>query len=177
MIRIETERLLIRNFTIEDIQGLYAIAMDYEKSDLAQFDHGPWPSDIEEHKKIVKWFAEGDDFVAVVLKESKKLIGFISKGKKEGKENEYEFGYIFHSNYHGKGYASESCKAVIDYMFEVLEAERISSGTAKVNKPSNALLLKLGFRMIGEKTRSFREDSDGNKIEFVGMEYLLSKKA
>ena len=110
------------------------------------------PNNLEEYKGIVEWFARGDDFVAVILKEEKKLIGFISKGKKEEKKKEFDFGYIFHSDFHGKEYATESCKAVIDFVFKVSQADKISTNTAKINKPSCNLLKRLGFITREEKT-------------------------
>lgn len=176
MIRLETERLIIRNFVLNDWKDIAEIAMKYEQSEYAKYDHGPWPSDLEKYKEIADWFAKGDDFVAVVLKSEIKLIGWIAKAKNEGKEKEFNFGYIFDRDYHGKGYASESCKAVIKYIFEILQAEKIVTGTGKLNEPSNKLLKRLGFVLVGETTQSFRKDSEGNPIEFVGNDYSLSKE-
>jgi len=176
LIKLETERLIIRNFTPEDWKDIAEVAFDYEKSDLAVYDHGPWPSSIEDYKGIAEWFAKGDSFVAVILRNEMKLIGWIAKPRSEKEENEYNFGYIFHSNYHGKGYATESCKTMIRYIFEELQAEKIITGTAKVNEPSNKLLTGLGFSFIGEASQSFRKDSEGKPIEFIGNEYSLSKE-
>ncbi len=175
MIKLETERLIIRNFTFEDWEDISDIAMKYEKSEYAKYDHGPWPNSQEEYKKIADWFAKGDDFVAVVLKTEKKLIGWIAKARNKKKENEFNFGYIFHSDFHGKGYATESCRAVIKYIFEKLDAELIVSGTAKINEPSNKLLKRLGFTPIGETTQAFRKDEEGKLIEFVGVDYVIRK--
>lgn len=173
MIRLETERLVVRNFIHADYKDLAELAMKYEKSELAKYDEGPWPDNLEEYKGIVEEFSKGVDFLAVVLKENNKLIGLIFKGDK-GK-GKYEFGFNFHYNYHGKGYATESCKVVLDFMFKELEAEIVMAGTAKVNKPSNNLLKRLGFELEGEKNISFRKDEEGNPIEFVGVDYSLMR--
>ncbi|MCE7741827.1 MAG: GNAT family N-acetyltransferase, partial [Candidatus Heimdallarchaeota archaeon] len=169
MIRLETDRLIIRNFTLDDWEDLAELAMKYEQSELAKYDEGPWPNNLEEYKSIVKNFSEGDDFVAVILKEEKKLIGLIFKAKKE--EKRFEFGFNFHSDFHGMGYATESCQAVLDYIFKVLEAEIVTAGTAKINNPSNNLLKRLDFSFVGEKNISFRKDEEGKPIEFVGVDY------
>ncbi|NPD89315.1 MAG: GNAT family N-acetyltransferase [Asgard group archaeon] len=175
MIKLETERLIIRNFTIEDWKDIATIAMHYEETELAKYDEGPWPNTLEEYRKIADWFAKGDDFVAVVLKAEKKMIGWIAKARNRKKEKEFNFGYIFHLDFHGKGYATESCLAVIKYIFEELDAELIVSGTAKINEPSNKLLKRLGFTPIGETTQAFRKDEEGKPIEFVGVDYVLRK--
>ena len=175
MIKLETERLIIRNFKSDDWKDIAVIAMDYEQSEYTIYDHGPWPSNQEEYKGIAEWFVKGDDFAAILLKEEEKLIGWIAKGKIENKENAYNLGYIFHSSFHGKGYASESCKAIIKYIFEELQADEIITGTGKLNIPSNKLLKRLGFSKTGETKQAFRKDGKGNPIEFVGVDYRLSR--
>lgn len=174
MIELETERLIIRNFDAKDWKDLAELAMKYEQTELAKYDEGPWPNNLEEYKGIVEGFAKGDDFLAVVLKENSKLIGLILKAKRD--EEEYEFGYNFHSDFHGKGYATEGCKVTLDYMFNVLDAKIVKAGTAKVNIPSNMLLKRLGFQFVGEKLISFRKDEEGEPIEFVGVDYVLSRR-
>ena len=174
MIRIETDRLILRNFTPEDWKDLAELGIKYEETELAKFDEGPWPSDIEEYKNIVKQMSERDDFLAVLLKENKKFIGLIFKG--DSAEGKYEFGYNFLADYQGKGYATESCKATLDYIFEVLNAEDVIAGTAKINTKSCQLLERLGFKFVREKNISFRKDEKGNPIEFVGVDYILSRK-
>ena len=173
MIRLGTEQLIIRNFTVDDWKDLAELAMKYEETELAKYDEGPWPSNLEEYKGIVENFAKSDDFLAVTLKENKKLIGLIFKAQKEGKK--FEFGYNFHSDFHGKGYATESCNAVLEYIFDKLNAEVVTAGTAKINKPSNDLLKRLGFHFVREKIISFRKDKKGIPIEFVGVDYILNK--
>ena len=103
MIHLETERLILRNFTSEDWRDLAELAMRYEQTDLAKYDEGPWPEDLEEYKNIVLDMAKGDDFVAVVLKVSRKLIGLVFKGQKQ--DGYYEFGFNFNTNYQGKGFS------------------------------------------------------------------------
>lgn len=174
MIKLETDRLIIRNFSADDWKDLAELAMKYEKTELAKYDAGPWPNNLEEYKGIVERFAKGDDFLAVVLKENSKLIGLVVKTKK--KEKHYEFGYNFHDDFHSRGYATESCKIIIDYMFEMLNAKLITAGTAKINEPSNKLLKRLGFKRVGEKKISFRKDEEGRQIEFVGIEYAMSRE-
>ena len=173
MINLETERFFIRNFSINDWEDLAELAMKYEETELAKNDEGPWPNDLEEYKGMVEDFAKGDDFLAVILKENMKLIGLIFKGKKE--ENTFEFGFNFHSDYHGKGFATESCKVTLDYLFDALDAKLVTAGTAKVNEPSNNLLKRLGFKFVKEKKISFRKDEEGKPIEFVGVDYILSR--
>lgn len=52
--------------------------------------------------------------------------------------------------YQGKGYATEAAKAMIDYMFNEVEINGISSGAVKDNIGSCRIFEKLGFEKNGE---------------------------
>ncbi len=175
MTRIETERLNIRNFTVDDWKGRKEITLQYEASEYAPYDH-PWPTSDEDIKGIAQWFASGDNFLAVCLKTTGHLIGFISLNEKEEEQRKtFRLGYRFNFNYHGQGYATEGCQAILTYAFEQLDAACITSGTAAANHPSRTLLKRLGFEITGESTVSFREMPDGTPIEFRGLSFELTK--
>lgn len=171
MIPIETERLVVRNFNVNDWDVLHKMIVQYEASEYAAYDQ-PWPTSVEEIKGITKWFASGDNFLAACLKETSQFIGFVALSPEEGEE--YNLGYVFDSNYHGQGYATEACNAVLHRAFGPLKASRVISGTAAVNRSSCRLLERLGFRKTGEETTSFRATEDGKPIEFLGYVYALS---
>ncbi|MBC8229543.1 GNAT family N-acetyltransferase [bacterium] len=175
MTTMETERLVIRNFDVDDWHELQEMITQYQSSDYAVYDH-EWPTSTEKIKGIVEWFAGGDSYLAVCLKNTRKLIGYIAlnQGKKEDCL-EFNLGYCFNFDYHGKGYATESCRALVEYAFNQLGADRIVTGTAAANYPSCLLLKRLGMRKTGENTGSFRKTPDGKLIEFVGFSFALSR--
>ena len=172
--QLETERLVIRRFQSEDWARLREIALAYEASKMAIYDHGPWPVHPEEYKKIVKGWSETDNCVAVQLRNQSELIGFISRAEEE--EGVYELGYNFHPDSRGRGYALEACQAVLRHLFEDLGAEKVKAGTAQANTRSRNLLDKLGFRFLNERTVSFRKDQDGNPIEFTGLDFEITRE-
>jgi RimJ/RimL family protein N-acetyltransferase len=174
MIDIETERLTIRNFTPDDWHALYDIAMKYEESGYTKYDHGPWPDSPDQYETIADRWSKSDDFLAVVLKENQQLIGFIALPRKQNAE--YGFGFVFHPAFHSRDYTTESGRAVIKHAFVVFEADRITPGTAKDNAPSCKLLQQLGFIRGSEVVTSLRKDEDTNPIEFIGLEFLLSRE-
>ena len=116
MTTIETERLLVRNFRPGDEGPLYETIASYERSEYAVYDH-QWPASPEEYGRIVEWFASGDDYVAVCLRDTSRLIGLVTLPREEGEPDAFNLGYIFHSDYHGGGYAAEACRAAIDHAF------------------------------------------------------------
>ncbi len=168
---IETERLIIRNFKTDDWKALQEMIIQKESSEYAIYDH-QWPASDKEIIGITEWFASGDSFFAVCLKENNIFIGFISIN---GEKREFNLGYCFNFDYHGKGYATEGCKALIDYAFSDLNAERLTSDTAAENKPSCDLLSRLGMSKISEKIASFRKTSEGKPIEFEGFTFAITR--
>jgi RimJ/RimL family protein N-acetyltransferase len=171
VIELTTDRLHIRNFTTDDTDALHAIILQYSASPFALMDH-KWPTEKEEIAEVVKWFASGDRFLAVCLKDTKQLIGFVQMKPEEISG----LGFIFNFNYHGKGYATEACRAVLDDAFNNRGVQSVMTGTSAENKPSCRLLLRLGFHITGESRDSFQTDENGNPIEFPSYQFTLTKQ-
>lgn len=172
---LETERLIIRNFQTSDWNAICELIVQYQASDLALYDH-QWPTAQEEIRKVTEWFAGGDSFLAVCLKDTSQLIGFVSLNAEEGEgHRQFNTGYVFNHDFHGRGYATEACRAVLRRAFDQLQAYGVVAGTAAINQASCRLLERLGFKKIGEETASFRTAEDGKPIEFLGYCYAIVK--
>jgi RimJ/RimL family protein N-acetyltransferase len=146
---LETERLIIRNFVSTDWQDLQEAIINYQASELAKYED-PWPTSDEDMKGIVSWFADGDEFLAVNLKSEDTVIGFVAINKRtDREEHSRNLGYIFNPKFGGKGYATESCRICMGYVFDELQAVSIVTGTHPDNEPSVRLLKRLKLREIG----------------------------
>jgi ribosomal-protein-alanine N-acetyltransferase len=164
MVSLETDRLLVRNFAPDDWQALQAVIVAYQASDSAQYED-PWPTSDKEVQGIASWFAGGDDYLAVWLKENSTLLGLVAINRRDDQEAAiYNLGYVFHPGYAGQGYATESCRAAMGYLFDELGIEGILTGTHPDNKPSVALLNRLGLREIGNGEWSL------SKSEWISLE-------
>ncbi len=166
MVALETDRLMIRGFGPDDWRALQKMIVIYQASESAKYED-PWPTSDEDMKNIAGWFASGDNYLAVWLKDTAALIGMIAIEPREGQEQRvHNLGYIFHPGYHGHGYATEGCRAAMDYLFGTLGVDRILTGTRLENRASVALLGRLGLRAIGngEFTMS-RDEWSGKRQE------------
>lgn len=173
---IETERLVLRNFTPGDEQALSQTITRYQATEYARYDR-PWPSTSDEIKSIVEWFAGGDDFLAVELKNGGSFIGLLALNpEEENCPQAFNLGFIFDTRYHRRGYAGEACRAVLERAFAYLQAARVVSGTAAANLPACRLLEKLGFHKTVEYTVSFRTTAASQAGEFLGLHYTIEKK-
>ena len=158
MKEIEAVRITLRNFTIDDWQELREIIIHYQKSEFAKYDH-KWPVDEEGLKKAVEWFSGGDSYLAVCLKSTGILIGFVAVDQqKDQPMKTHNLGYIFHPEYRGLGYAFEACKTAIEFVFNQLSADKILTGTHPDNYPSVSLLKKLGLRGISQGKFTISKD-------------------
>lgn len=87
---------------------------------------------------------------AVTLKETGELIGLLSFYTINSRFRTVEIGWIFHPDYRGQGYASESARALVNYGFRVLGLHRIIATCDPRNIPSVRIMEKLGMRREGE---------------------------
>jgi ribosomal-protein-alanine N-acetyltransferase len=64
---------------------------------------------------------------------------------------EVELGFAFGKEYWGQGFASEACKAVIEYAFKDLRLPRLVGGAEMANIRSAALQKRLGFQLYANE--------------------------
>lgn len=151
---IETQRMVVRDYTMDDAGDLYAILGDAEVMKNSEPAYS-----FEKTFEFLSEFCIGKKAaVAAVHKDSGKMIGYILFHAVN--ESVYEIGWFFNKNFWRQGYAYESCKAVIDYAFHKLDAHRIFAETIDGVK-SVGLMKKLGMQLEGIQ-RSHTKDYDGN---------------
>lgn len=167
----ETSHLIIRSFSEEDYTDFAGLIRDKMASPYAVYD-SMYPTDDASLKQILRYFSGTDEFYAVVEKASSKVIGFVAlnAGVEPGVRN---LGYCLHTAYQGRGRGTEAVRRIIRFAEEQLGLKKLVAGTASENKPSVALLTKLGFRKISQSRGSFTQDERGNPIEFTGYSFEL----
>lgn len=171
---LETERLIIRHITENDWKSIKEIWENFNASEFSQYDIPHNIDDEDVRTRISKWAKANNGkehmFFAICLNGT--VIGYIALNMRE---NGYEIGYCFHSDFYGKGYAKESHLALFDYL-RGLGITSFTAGTAINNKPSVSLLKALGFKQVGTEKVSFYKDSEGNDIVFDGGIFELTTK-
>lgn len=108
---LETARLILRKFTETDYDDLYEFL-----SQLRDNEFEGYPGiDYENGREHLKYRVGSDEFYAIELKETGKVIGNVYFGKRDFEAR--EIGYIVNRDYQRKGYALEAINAVIDMAF------------------------------------------------------------
>ncbi|MFK8162149.1 MAG: GNAT family N-acetyltransferase [Lewinella sp.] len=154
---LSTPRLTIRPFVLEDALQVYRL-----NASLAVMQHLP-KDEVYETVDQARVFLERYlglmkevPFAreAVIRKSDGAWLGWCGLKALEG--GEVDLGFRFHRAYWGKGYATESGKAWLDYGFGEANLKRIIGNAASENIGSQRALEKLGFqRCPGE---DFSED-------------------
>ena len=180
---IETERLILRPFVMEDAADVFEYL---EKPAVNCFACMKLNTLEEAGKEVASRQADGEYHFAIVLKDSGKVIGEIAahpeSSQPDGAENfardTFSPCWMLNEAYQGRGYAYEAAHAFFDYLFHEKGARRIYAYTEDYNLSSQRLCEKLGMRREGLYLEfvSFINDADGNPIYENTMQYAILKK-
>jgi len=172
-ISIKTKRLLIRNFREDDYTDLYEYLSDKE---TYKFEPGE-PISIQIAKNLCNERSRNNDFLAVQLKN--KVIGHICFAQISPIAlMTWEAGFIFNRKYQGKGYATESLTAIIEYGFKNMNIHKIIAHCSPKNISSWKLLERVKMKREGKMRESiyFNADEKGNPIWLDTYEYGLLER-
>jgi ribosomal-protein-alanine N-acetyltransferase len=152
---IITERLLLRRFSEDDAEEVFAIAKDPDVGPRAGWHPH---ADVEETLSVLREIIMPSDAFAVTLKDSGKIIGNISieNDRYRPDANSGELGYWLGKEYWGNGYMTEAARAVIDYAFGEKGLSMLGICTSPVNARSQGVIKKCGFVYEGTIRRTFK---------------------
>lgn len=146
-VELETDRLLLRQWTKDDAEDLF----EYAKSELVGPSAG-WPphQSMEVSKEIIEHFIRENDVYAIALKATGKVIGSIGIHERFPDETlrhlkQREIGYVLNPAYWGNGYMPEAVEIVKLYCMNVLQTDIIWCGHFEGNMKSKRVIEKTGF--------------------------------
>ena len=177
MIYLETDRLILRDYSADDIDAYYRLKTDeqtmYYMQDikLDSFDAAK-----EELADVLADMAKEDRkfyFLHMELKDTHEQVGSIGYTVVDrtpvGKI--VHMGYFTYPNYWGNGYTSEALRSVLEYAFTKDDVYRVTTGCLAENKGSERVMQKNG--MIKEAEHKDYEWHDGKMKDHL--EYRLLK--
>lgn len=158
---IETTRLLLRPFRMEDAEAMYCNwASDPE---VTKFLSWPAYASVDTaHAILSDWIQQYSrpDFYqwAIELKALGQPIGSISVVNSDDRVDMAEIGYCIGKNWWGRGIMPEAAKAVMAYLFGEVGMLRLEVGHDPVNSASGAVIRKCGFQYEGTLRRRIRSN-------------------
>ena len=166
--RLETDRLILRKFTEDDLEALYYMHSDEEVNRFL-----PWfplrnmedAKAFYEERFVSRYREERAYGYAVCLKENDYPVGYVNLSM----DDSYDFGYGLRREFWHRGIITEAGKAVI----EQLRRDGIPyiTATHDVNNPRSGSVMK----RLGMKYRySYQEQWQPKNIQVIFRMYQLN---
>jgi len=157
-----TDRLLLREWTVDDAEAAYQMYGDPEVTrflgdgkvvpDVAA--QWAWLSERIEHYRSPAM--KGFGVWAVVERDSQEVIGTVLlKPLVSATNDEIEIGWHLNRRVWGKGYASEAARRVLEYGFGELHLERIFAVVKPGNDRSVAVARRIGMQWLERTTQYY----------------------
>ncbi len=143
---LETDRCLVRETTVEDVEEFYRI---YAEPSITYYMEDLFPDPADEKAYIRNYIKEiygfyGYGLWTVLRKADHEVIGRAGLSWRQGFDMP-ELGFVIGVPYQRKGYAYEVCEAIAEYGERELGFQEIQALVRKENEASLSLCRKLGF--------------------------------
>lgn len=175
---LETERVVLRRFTEQDVELL--VELDSDPEVMHFITGGQSTSRQEVETEILPAYLEyyeryaGYGFWAVIERPTGDFVGwFHFRPENEDHPDQVELGYRLRRSAWGKGYATEGSRALIEKGFRELAVERVYATTMVVNVASRRVLEKAGLRYVRTFHQPWPYPIAGE--EHGDVEYALSR--
>lgn len=170
-ITIETERLILRRFTEDDVQAAYHNWC----SDPETVKYLTWPAHASEEvtRAVLRsWIESYEDpkFYqwAVTIKGAEGPVGSISAVRLDEETEAVEIGYCIGREYRNQGYMTEALKAIIRFFMYDVQAGRVSARHDTRNPASGRVMAKAGMHKEGILRRSGRNNAGiGDMVHYA----------
>lgn len=148
------------NLSKENISDLIQARMIFQKQ------LNDWERQKPFYKEKIRSIKNGDNsqkFTWSVFLKSGEVIGQMTVQPNEKYLDNpviRDVGWFISPKYQGQGYAYETAKAILDFMFLEVKIEKIITSAAVINTSSWKLMEKLGFERIGEKKSTYLDENN-----------------
>lgn len=148
--RLETERLVLRPITVEDMGFVYEL---FSRPETNRYSGHESPRSLEEagdmYDKYMKPGSPSRFRLAVELKETGEPVGTLGLYSYSERDGRAELGYDLLVNHWGRGIMTEAVREVLRYGFEALSLNRVEAIMDPLNTRSVRLVERLGFKREG----------------------------
>ena len=154
--KLESERLLFREFTKKDAPDLFLLRSDHA---VMKFMDSPKYQHFQDAEKAItnnqNLFKEKNGIIWAIVEKSKpEVIGYFGFWRLIREHCRAEIGYALRPEFWGKGFMKETMDCLIAFGFQELKLHSIEANINPENKSSEQLLSRFGFK----KEAYFREN-------------------
>ena len=172
--RIETQRLLIRDVRTEDAIAFVQMAADGSLNDCG-LDHNcsRWITEwVTEAKSFAVRDDPDNDYLAytITLKDETTVVGSVGCSYYEDLQ-EKGITYFIGAQYRNHGYAAEAAKAYTEYFLEHYHAKQLIATVRDTNIPSWKVIEKAGFTLT--EKRMYQDSYDSEEEPYLFYEITM----
>ena len=151
--RLVTARLVLRPLVEADAEGVFAYASNPNVARFTLWDAHRSPAEsllfITDYA-VYRYVDQEPEPVGIALRERPDwIIGTVGCFWVSKPHAVMEIGYALGEEHWGRGYASEACAALLDWVFGEYPLERMQARVVHENEASARVLEKLGFQYEG----------------------------
>ncbi len=145
---LETERLTLRKIIACDFDTMVAHEQNQAMMHYIRDVTSLAETQAKVRACIDDWPGGENDWVllSVLLKGSNELIGMVCFNFESLEFKRVEIGYRFHHDFHGKGYAIEAVKTLVDFLMKQLKVHKILAYCVAEHTASFKLMEKIGMQ-------------------------------
>ncbi|WP_299806531.1 GNAT family N-acetyltransferase [uncultured Shewanella sp.] len=151
MLELYTERLRLRTVTPSDWDNFLFTHSDEKLNEFVRKPQAE--SEIRQKFERVlenRQFCEGEWLLTIIEDaHTQDFFGFIGLQNSDAEMGQMQVGYMIHPSAHGRGYASESLQAIIDWACLSYKPHKFIAYCIEQNIASTKVLEKCGFKREG----------------------------
>lgn len=172
---IETERLILRDASVDDAEDMFEYA---KLEEVTKYLSWKPHAAVKDSEKILDMLSkeakEKDSYAlkAIVLKENNKMIGTIDARIFGDGLKDAEFGYCLNPKYWNKGYMSEALKAFIEALHKEHGVENVFGSFERENIASKRVMQKNEMYYYETVRRVFKNKGEVELIRFKELRLL-----
>ncbi len=179
---LEGKDIFLSPLSKEDALGDYAYWLNDQETTLFM-GNGRFPVSIDGLKNYIESYNNSKEgmLLGIFLKKTSRHIGNITLHQIDWRNRFAEIGILIgDKKSHGKGYATEAIRLVVDHAFNKLNLRKLCTGMVKGNEASKRAFEKVGFKVEGTLREHFYLNGqylDGYRMGLLRSEFTgLSSK-
>jgi len=178
---LETDRLLLRRFTPDDLGALYALDGDPAVIRFTNLDGKRAPYALYRDVLIPRNLAYYDKYPGygywvAVEKCTGEDLGWFHFRPDYDDPDEIELGYRLRRSAWGKGYATEGSRALVRKGFEELGTVRVTATALAANRASVRVMEKSGLRHERDHVHESADPEMGEMTAHPAVKYRLDRE-
>lgn len=178
---IQTARLMLRPFRLEDAEPLRTLASDRAIADTTI--SVPHPFTSEHAHAWITGYGRADSsslhrYFAVILRLEGALVGVVALRDIDREHGQAELSFWIGRAYWGRGLATEAAAAALRFGFEELALNRVTAYHMVRNAASRRVLTRLGFRgegLLRQRVRKWGVFEDVLAYAILRAEYIAAR--